>query len=103
MNTRKSALMIACLSASLLASQPVMAADPCAMVLCMAGEAMGKGGGGACKGPIKDYFSIIKFKEGKFSASRTARARASKLNQCAGADSGTKSMIGGKFGRLYSF
>lgn len=79
-------------------SVPAQAGDPCAMVLCLAGEAMGQGGGGACSGPIKDYFKIWKTKKGKFNGGRTASARASKLNQCSGADASTKKMIGDKFG-----
>lgn len=88
------------LSCALALSAPVKAADACEMVLCLAGEAMGQGGGGACKGAIRDYFKIYRNKDGKFSPSRTASDRAKKLNQCSGAPAATKSMIGSKYGRL---
>lgn len=77
-------------------------AGSCDTVLCMAGMVMGKSGGSACKGPVNDFFKIVKFKDGDFSPSRTSRARSSFLNKCGEAPGDVKSGIIGKFGRLFS-
>ena len=59
------------------------ASNPCESVLCMAGKVEGQTGGGACSGPIADYFSIVEYgKHGKFSPSSTASARLNFLNSC---------------------
>lgn len=98
----KKHLLIAGFSLAALVSTPAMANDKaCAMVLCMAGEVMGKGGGSACSGPISDFFSIRKFSDGSFSPSKTSRARSSQLNKCPDADAGTKNSIINKFGRVF--
>lgn len=47
---------------------------------------------------MKKYFSIIVKKNGKFSASRTAKERDKELKSCAGGDPGIVSTIGDKFG-----
>ena len=62
---------------------PAYASDPCAPLLCMAGKLDGQSGGGACSGPIADYFNIIKYgKHWRFSPSSTAAARLNFLNSC---------------------
>lgn len=94
----------AALVSFMLLSQPAMAKDSCKSLLCLAGAAMGQGGGSACSGATKDYFSIRKFtRKGNFSPSATASARSKFINQCSAGDSGSKSLVAGRFGRLYSF
>lgn len=74
----------------------------CGAVLCLAGAIMTGDLESNCSGYAKEYFSILKFKRGKFRASRTASARASFLNQCPSDDGGFKSKIGSQFGSLYA-
>lgn len=74
----------------------------CGALLCLAGAIMTGDLESECSGYAKEYFSILKFKRGKFRASRTASARASFLNQCPSDDGGFKSKIGSKFGSLYA-
>lgn len=74
----------------------------CGAILCLAGAVMTGDLASGCSGYAKDYFSIVKFKRGKFRASRTASARASFLNQCPADDGGFKSQIGSKFGSLFA-
>lgn len=74
--------------------------DACKMVMCLAGKMKGEDGGDDCDEPIREYFSIIKKKKGKFSASRTAEARQRELEKCANDISGSVDKVGSKFGRL---
>ena len=95
--------LVAALVVSALAAPQAMANEEdkaCASLLCLAGEMIGGSGGGECAGPIADYFSIVKFKKGDFSPSRTAKARGSYLNQCTSDKSGTAQRVNGKYGRL---
>lgn len=92
------------LSSLLFFSQPVFAKDACKSLLCLAGAAMGQGGGSACNGAIKDYFSILRFgRKGRFDAGATASARGNYINQCSAGDAGSKSLVAGRYGRQYSF
>lgn len=78
---------------------PAQAKDACKTVLCMAGMVQGAGVVSGCSGAVRDYFSIIKFRKGKFSASRTASARGSFLNSCP-ANDGWASKINSQYGRM---
>lgn len=101
MKRKISGFLVAVTSFCMLSAGTVHANDDaCGMVLCLGGRVMGDSGGAACKSYEKNYFSIIKKKKGKFSASRTAKARASALNKCPGADPKVISSIGAKFGRM---
>lgn len=78
-------------------------AGACDTVLCMGGLVMGKSGGSACSGAIRDFFTIIKFdSDGGFSPSKTAKARGNFLNGCAGAPADVKKKITQEFGRVFS-
>lgn len=80
---------------------PAQAKDACETVLCMSGLVQGVGVVNNCSGPVKDYFSIVKKKRGKFSASRTSSARLSFLNSCP-SHSSWASKINNKYGRTRS-
>ncbi|KGT87022.1 conjugal transfer protein [Erwinia typographi] len=81
-------------------SAPSFASDPCKVVLCMAGKAMGSGGGRECKSAERDFFNIVKKNKNGFLPSHTADARKSLLVQCKGADPKTISNIIQKFGSI---
>ncbi|EJM3421876.1 killer protein [Salmonella enterica] len=72
------------------------------MTLCMYGVLQGENDS-ECKTKIKEFYNVVKTKKGKFSASRTADARKSLLNnECPtvyGASSYINEIIN-KFGRL---
>ncbi|REC93332.1 TrbM/KikA/MpfK family conjugal transfer protein [Kushneria indalinina] len=93
------AAMMTCLGT---VSAPSHASDPCETVLCLAGMAMGAGMASECSSAVSDYFSIVKFKHGRPSLSRTAKARESFLDGCAGADSDTLELVNSSFGRVLS-
>lgn len=96
-------VLAAASSVFILSAAPAQANDAaCGMVLCMAAKAMGESGGSECRKYEKQFFNILKFKKGKFSASRTSNARESKLNQCPGADPSTVSGVIGAFGGVRS-
>ncbi len=78
------------------------AKDACRTVLCMSGMVQGEGVVDNCRSAVNDYFNIIERKRGKFSASRTARARLSFLNSCPN-HSGWASRINDQYGRMRSF
>lgn len=63
---------------------------------------LGGKGGLMCKQPIQDYFDIVKRKHGKFSPSRTYKARWDYLQKCSSAQGSDKSRIQAKFGTVPS-
>ncbi|MDD2859585.1 MAG: TrbM/KikA/MpfK family conjugal transfer protein [Acidiphilium sp.] len=101
------AAFLAILSMVPLAGQAVAATQAndndtaCGAVLCLAGQAMGQGGGSACTSYMASYFSIVRFHHGDFSPSRTASARMDFLNQCKSADSQTKNSDNSRYGRQW--
>lgn len=60
--------------------------DACGATLCL----LGMSRDGDCDKYITRYFSIVKFKHGKFSASRTAAARGDFVAQCVEAQDSAK-------------
>jgi TrbM len=87
----------------LLMAPPVLAADACASLLCMAGKLHGQPGGPECHGPISDYFSILKFgRRGRFDAGRTASARLGFLTSCPSDVGDWPSRINSSYGTLRS-
>lgn len=76
------------------------AKDPCESVICLAGKLQGGSGGSSCSGPISDYFSIVKFKKGRFKENWTKSARGAYLNSCAGAPPNLTSQINESYGSL---
>lgn len=82
-----------------LTTTPVYAKDPCATVLCMAGMLQGSGIVSNCSKPVKDYFSIIKYKHGGISWSRTVKSRGKFLNKCPSAGNWAGD-INKKYGRV---
>src|SRR5699024_12312189 len=93
--------MLASICWAALAFQPFQAKYACATLLCMYGEVTGNGGGSSCRGPIRDYFKVIKTKHGIPHPGRTLSARKDFLNACGG--SGTKSQatkVHSKFGKM---
>ena len=74
--------------------------DACKKVMCLVGKIKGEDGGDDCDKPIKEYFSIIVTKKGKFSPSRTAAERQRELEKCANDISGSVDKVSQKFGRL---
>lgn len=82
-------------------STPVYAKDSCASVLCLYGMFTGSGGGSACKKPLEDYFSIIKFGSfGQVLTGHTHSARGDYLSSCGDADSSTVKKVNDKYGRM---
>lgn len=80
---------------------PAQAADPCEVVLCLYGKAVGQGGGSSCSGPEKAFFSINAFKKkGRFDPTKTLNMRKSFLGGCSTADPAAVSKILSKFGKL---
>lgn len=91
------------LALTLSASAPAaFAGDACEAVLCMAGEVMGKGGGGECSAAIGEFFGIVRFdSDGDFDPSATSDARESFLEECPAPDpQGWVGKIVGKFGSV---
>jgi len=83
-----------------LTTTSAQAKDPCASVLCMAGMFQGSGVVSGCSKPVKDYFSIIKFKKnGAISFGKTAKARGKFLNQCS-SNGGWGDKINNRYGRV---
>lgn len=85
-----------------LLAQPTYAKNPCEALLCMASVIQGGGEVGGCSGAVDDYFSIVKFKKGKFSASRTKHARGKFLGSCPG-EAGWASQINSIYGAVKMF
>lgn len=80
---------------------PVQAADPCEVVLCLYGKAIGQGGGSSCAGPVKAFFSINAFKrKRRFNPAKTFDMRKSFLGGCPTADPAAISKILSRFGKL---
>jgi len=83
-----------------LTTTPAHAKDPCSSVLCMAGMLQGSGVVSGCSKPVKDYFSIIKFKKhGGISFGKTFKARGKFLNKCS-SNNGWGDKINKKYGRV---
>ncbi len=83
-----------------LAISPAQAKDACASVLCLAGMFQGAGVVSGCSKPVKDYFSIIKFKKhGGISLGKTSKSRGKFLNKCA-SNNGWSDKINKKYGRV---
>jgi hypothetical protein len=87
------------LSIGMILSASAAQADACETVLCMAGKLEGQSGGGACSGPIADYFNIIKYgKHWRFSPTATIAARLNFLNSCGSAVGNWPSQINAVYG-----
>src|SRR5260370_8200549 len=71
-----------CLAASVAAS-PVFAKDPCASLICMAGQVQGSGGQG-CDGAISDFLFIVQYRHGHIDYNATPNARRDHLNSFPG-------------------
>ncbi len=93
-------LGVVVLLATCSAAPGAFAADACSVELCMAGMVLTGSQPDQCSGPIKDFFDIIKFKNGAPSPSRTLKARQSFLNSCPSGNTKEKSGILGKFGSV---
>ncbi|WP_158782794.1 kikA from plasmid origin [Pantoea sp. BAV 3049] len=98
MNNIVTATAFLCLTAGFIA--PSFASDPCEVVLCMAGKAMGSGGGSDCKSAERDFFNIVKKNKNGFLPSHTSDARKALLVQCKEADPSTIAQIISKFGTV---
>ena len=73
----------------------------CGSILCLAGAMKGSNPS-ECNGYNASFFSIKKFKKGRFKANWTESARADYLNQCTSADVTTKNSIISRYGRKMS-
>lgn len=60
--------------------------DSCGAILCLLGTSLDV----ECDKYLKRYFSIVRFRHGKFSRSRTAEARGNFLEQCVEDQAGAK-------------
>jgi len=69
-------------------------------VLCLYGEVTGNGGGKSCRGPIRDYFKVLKTKHGIPHPGRTLSARKDFLGSCGNGTSSQAKMIHKKFGKM---
>lgn len=93
------AAALLCLAAGFTA--PVFAADPCEVVLCMYGKAVGSGGGSDCSSAEKAFFSINAFKKHHhFDPSKTSDMRKEFLGDCGSADPDAIAKIISSFGRI---
>lgn len=91
------------LSVGLLAMPvPAKAANPCTVMICMAGMAGVGTPSGGCGSSISHYFSIIRFGFWGYSPSRTAAARLRYLNSCPGspANEGIITVIQAMYGTI---
>lgn len=84
-------------------SGQVYATDSCEVLLCMAGLVESGDVEDGCKSAVKKYFSILKFKHGRFSGSKTAKKRESWLNSCPGGDSDIVGNITNIYGGVKAF
>lgn len=75
-----------------------VAADSCTTILCLGGSILGGKGGSMCAAPIQDYFDIKRYRHGKFSGSRTVRARQQYLEKCKEGSDADKARIQSKYG-----
>jgi hypothetical protein len=91
----------AVLLVSFSAAPSAFAADACSVELCMSGMVLTGGQPDKCDGPIKDFFHIIKYKNGAPSPSRTLKARKSFLNNCPSKNVKEKSEILAKYGAVF--
>lgn len=93
-------LAISVCAAMTVGASPVFAKDPCASLLCMAGEVTGSGGGKSCSQPVSDFLSIIEYHHGHIDYNATPTAREAYLNSCPGSSQDTSSIssIISKFG-----
>lgn len=81
----------------LLAPSAFASSDPCKVVLCMFGKMKGETPS-ECSSAVKNFFSIVSKKHGKFNGGRTSNARNSFLNSCPSADPKIVKDIISKFG-----
>ena len=73
----------------------------CATVLCLGGNLLGGDGGSMCSSAVDDYFDIKKYRHGKFSGSRTSKARKEYLDKCKSEDNRiNKERINAKWGMV---
>lgn len=98
MKKSATAAVLLCLTAGFAA--PSFASDPCEVVLCMAGKAMGSGGGSDCQSAEREFFNIVKKNKNGFLPSHTSDARKALLVQCKEADPATIEQIISKFGTV---
>ncbi|ELU5419216.1 conjugal transfer protein [Salmonella enterica] len=98
MNTVK--IIAVALGLTLISAMPAQAKDPCKAVLCLAGMLTGNDSGSECKSAVNDYFSIVKFKKGKFKKSATKEARGAFLQQCTSEDEGWINKINSAYGTV---
>jgi hypothetical protein len=95
------ALMAIVVAAGMIHAPQAQAKDSCATVLCMFGMLEGAGVSSACKGPIEDYFSIIKFgSHGQMLTGHTNSAREKFTGSCSSASPDVLSKINSKYGRV---
>lgn len=96
----KKILVVPLLACSMLIAPSAFAkSDPCEVVLCMFGKMKGENPS-ECSRAVKDFFSIVSKKHGKFNGGRTFSARNSFLNSCPTADPKIVKDIVSKFGSL---
>ncbi|MCX8738121.1 conjugal transfer protein [Gilliamella sp. B2824] len=96
----KKMLVVPFIACSLLTAPSAFAkSDPCEVVLCMFGKMKGANPS-ECSSAVKDFFSIVSKKHGKFNGVRTSNARNSFLNSCPTADPKIVKDIISKFGAL---
>lgn len=98
MNLRLIAAAFLCLATGF--SVPAFASDPCEIVLCMYGKAIGASQS-ECNSAVKKFFSLNSFKKkGRFNPGKTATIRRAMLGECKAADPAAISKIIGQFGRI---
>ncbi len=97
----KQQLIVVSLCVGFIASSGALAKEACSTELCLGGMLLTGEQADNCKGPIKDFFEIVKFKNGHPSPSRTLNARKSFLNSCPSGDDNKKTEILAKFGKVF--
>ena len=75
-------------------------ASPCGVELCLS-DFEAATNVNECKSEIDEFFSIIKTKRGKFSPSRTLKARRDFLYKCESGNDMEKESILARFGAIY--
>lgn len=99
MKMKKLQVVLLAVCSMLIAPSVFAKSDPCKVVMCMYGK-MNGANPSECSSAVKDFFSIVSKKHGKFNIGRTASARNSFLNSCPTADPKIVKKIISKFGVL---
>lgn len=101
MKVRTVLIAVSMSATAMVASSLASAKDACKTELCMFGMVATGSNPSKCSGAIKDFFSIVKTKNGHPNASRTFNARKQFIDSCPSGNNGQKKGIMDKFGSSF--